>query len=117
MSEQETWLLETRVFKVKPGTRDEFDRISREGTIPLMRKIGITVLAYGPSPLADDEWHLVRAFPGLEQRVELAQALYVQPEWAEFDGPVGDMMVDYSTALVPVPEQTVKVLSEPGAWS
>lgn len=113
----EPWLLETRVFKLKPGTRAEFDRISREGTIPLMRRIGITVLAFGPSPLDEDEWHLVRAFPGLDERVRLAGSLYEQPEWAEFDGPVGEMMADYSTALVPVPESTVKLLSEPGAFA
>ncbi|XVS66974.1 hypothetical protein ACQPYE_13200 [Actinosynnema sp. CA-299493] len=113
----EPWLLEIRVFKLKPGTRAEFDRVSRDGTIPLMRRIGITVLSFGPSPLDEDEWQLVRAFPGLDERVQLAGSLYEHPEWAEFDGPVGEMMADYSTALVPVPESTVKLLSEPGAFA
>jgi len=112
-----SWLLELRIFKVKPGTRDEFDRISREGTIPLMRECGITVLSYGPSLLDENEWYLMRAFPDLDSRVELAGSLYARPEWnANFEEPVSAMIEDYHTALFPAPEQTVKLLTEPGAW-
>ena len=48
MTEAESWLLEMRFFKVRPGTRAEFDRISREGTIPMMRRYGIHVVDFGP---------------------------------------------------------------------
>jgi hypothetical protein len=95
-------LLEVRLFKLRPGTREEFDRISREGTIPLMRSLGIKVVAHGPSANNENGYFLVRAFSSDEQRVEQSQSLYVQPEWlAKYDGPVGEMVDDYDTAVMP----------------
>jgi hypothetical protein len=95
-------LLEIRLFKVRPGTRTEFDRISREGTIPLMRKLGITVLTHGPSLNNENGYFLVRAFASEAERVELSQSLYSTDEWLEkYDGPVGEMIEDYDTAVLP----------------
>lgn len=54
-------LLEIRMFRVRPGTREEFDRISREGTVPMMRRYGFTVLACGPQLDEDDGYYLVRS--------------------------------------------------------
>ncbi|AIG76772.1 Hypothetical protein AJAP_19550 [Amycolatopsis japonica] len=100
MDNAESWLLEIRLFKVKPGTRAEFDRISREGTIPLMRSLGITVLAHGPSLNNENGYFLLRAFPSEEERVERSQSLYTTDEWlAKYDGPVSSMIDDYDTSV------------------
>ena len=61
MGNAKPWLLEMRLFKLRPGTRAEFDRISREGTIPLMRTLGITVIAHGPSMNNENGYFLLRA--------------------------------------------------------
>jgi hypothetical protein len=96
-------LIELRFFTVEPGTREEFHRVSREGTIPLMRRLGIEVLSFGPALNDDDGYLLVRRFGSEEERVKLGAALYEAPEWAEFDQPVGAMIADYRTVVRPEP--------------
>jgi hypothetical protein len=95
-------LLEMRLFRVRPGTREEFHRITHEGTIPLMRSLGIDVLAYGPAANNDDLYYVLRAFSSEEQRTEQAHAFYSSPVWErDFDAPVMGMMEDYRIAVMP----------------
>jgi hypothetical protein len=102
MGDTDGWLLEIRLFKLRPGTREEFARISRDGTIPLMRQLGITVLAHGPSLNNDNGYFLVRVFRSEEERVTRSQALYATEEWAEkYDAPVTGMIEGYDTAVMP----------------
>jgi len=108
----ESWLLEIRLFKLHPGTRDEFDRISREGTIPMMRRHGITVVAHGPSLNDDDGYFLLRAFPSEEQRIVQSQAIYATDEWAaNYEEPIMGMIADYHTSVVPLSRQLVEGLT------
>jgi NIPSNAP protein len=101
MSNANSWLLEIRLFTLKPGTRAEFDRISREGTIPLMRSLGITVVAHGPSLNNDNGYFLLRAFPSEQDRLERGQSLYTTPEWlANYDDVVPPMIDAYDTAVL-----------------
>jgi hypothetical protein len=104
--DEASWVLEIRIFTVHPGARQEFDRISREGTIPLMRRLGINVVAFGPSPNNDEGYHLLRAFRSEEERVTLSQSLYTTEEWeTKYDAPVGAMIADYrTTVIVTTPE-------------
>lgn len=103
MTEPLPWLLEIRLFTLHPGTRTEFDRISREGTVPLMRRQGITVLAHSPAQNDEDGYVLIRAFPSEEDRVRLSQSLYTLPEWErDFDDQVTSMILDYRTAVLPM---------------
>jgi len=113
VSNNNHWLLEMRLFKVVPGTRTEFDRISREGTIPLMRRHGITVIAYGPSVDDDDSYFLLRAFASKEQRAEQSESLYATAEWMEnYDGPVMAMIDSYQTAVTPANRHVVQQLTD-----
>jgi hypothetical protein len=108
---EESWLLEIRIFTVQPGTRDEFDRISREGTIPLMRRLGITVVAYGPSLNNDDGYYLLRAFRSEQERVALSQSVYTTDEWeANYDAPITAMIADYRTAVISTTQEALKQL-------
>ena len=111
MTGDERWLLEIRTFSLHPGVRDEFDRVSREGTIPLMRRMGIVVLAHGPALNDENGYYLLRAFPSEEQRVAQSQAVYALPEWVEFEEPVTTMMADYGTTVLPVSQQVVTALA------
>ncbi len=95
-------LLEMRVFTLHPGTREEFDRVSREGTIPMMRRFGIEVIAFGPCLNNDDGYYLLRAFADEDDRVVRSQAIYATEEWtANYDEPVGAMIAGYLTAVLP----------------
>ncbi|MFJ9003803.1 hypothetical protein [Streptomyces canus] len=110
MSDADTpWLLEIRLFTVKPGVREEFHRVSRDGTIPLMRDCGITVVAHGPSLNDEDGYYLLRAFPSEEQRVELSQSVYATDVWLrKYADVVPEMMASYQTSVVPVPRPALE---------
>jgi hypothetical protein len=111
MADRESWLLELRMFKVQPGTREEFHRISDEGTIPMMRRYGIKVVKYGPALNDENTYFLLRAFPSEEQRVAQSQALYANAEWEEnYDGPVMSMIDEYHTVVMPASEQMIEQL-------
>ncbi len=106
------WLLEMRLFRLRPGTREEFARISEEETIPLMRGIGITVLAHGSSSNNENGYFLLRAFPSEQERVELSASLYRTDEWiAKYDEPVGAMIDDYDTAVFTLPRESLDQLT------
>jgi hypothetical protein len=95
-------LVEIRLFTLSPGARDEFDRISREGTIPMMRRWGLTVLSHGPCLNDENGYYLVRAFESEQQRVEGAKAFYASSEWEEnYEAAVMGMIDDYHTAVLP----------------
>lgn len=112
MTETDSCLLELRLFKVRPGTRAEFDRISREGTIPLMRRHDIEVVAFGPSLNDEDGYFLLRAFPSEPERVRQSQAIYATAEWeANYEQPVSGMIDDYWTSVMPATPQLVAQLA------
>lgn len=100
-------LLEIRMFTVQPGRREDFDRISRESTIPMMRRWGIEVISHGPALNDEDGYVLVRAFASEEERVGLQGRFYASEEWAEnYEKPVMEMIADYRTAVLPLDAAT-----------
>jgi hypothetical protein len=115
VSSDDDWILEIRLFTVSPDARPEFHRISRDGTIPLMRQCGITVLAHGPSPTDDDGYFLIRAFPSVELRNELVPSVYATKEWEEkYEEPVMKMIQEYHTTLLPVSRRVIEEWSATG---
>ncbi|MCA1218407.1 NIPSNAP family protein [Streptomyces sp. 8L] len=97
-------VLEMRLFTVQPGRRAEFARVSEEGTVPMMRRFGITVVAYGSSPNNDDGYYLLRAFDSEEDRVSVQERFYASTEWVEnYDKAVMDMIAAYQTAVLGSP--------------
>ncbi len=112
MIRNDQWLLEIRLYKIRPGTREEFHRISVDGTIPLMRGLGITVVTHGPSRNNENGYFLLRAFPSEQERVELSQSLYETEEWAaKYDEPVTAMIEDYATTVLPAPREAIRLLT------
>ncbi|MFD7664665.1 hypothetical protein [Streptomyces sp. NPDC059788] len=96
-------LLEIRFFTVHPGRREEFDRLSREETVPLMRRWGITVLTGGPALNDENGYCLVRTFASEEERVGLQERFYASAEWNDkYDKPVTAMIADYKTVVLPL---------------
>ncbi|HEY1574702.1 MAG TPA: hypothetical protein VGG05_25450 [Pseudonocardiaceae bacterium] len=111
----EHWLLEIRLFTLRSGTREEFDRISRDGTIPLMRELGITVIAHGPSRNKENGYFLMRAFPSETERVERSRAVYATAEWEQkYDSAVMGMIDDYDTTVFPVTPDVLRTLATLG---
>ena len=102
-------LLEIRSYELKPGTREEYDRLFREEAAPLLRRFEIDVVAVGPSAGDPNGYFLMRAFDDLEDRGRREEAFYASPEWRE--GPrqaVLDCIVTYTDALLELPDELIE---------
>ena len=97
-------VLDVRTYKLVPGGRDEFDRIFREGALPMLERAGIDVVAYGPSLDDDTSYCLIRGFPSADRRREQLGAFYGSDEWrANYDDAVMALIEKYHVVLI---EQT-----------
>jgi hypothetical protein len=77
-------ILEIRTYRLKPGTGDEFVRVMREESVPLLEKSGIRVVDCGASLVAEDgheEAYLIRAFATLEAHREQEKEFYGSAAW------------------------------------
>lgn len=104
-------ILEIRSYELKPGTRDEYDRLFREEAAPLLRQFEIDVVAVGPSEGDPNGFFLIRAFEDLDDRARREDAFYSSPEWRE--GPrqaVLDCIVAYTDAVLTLPDELVEAL-------
>ncbi|SNS83111.1 NIPSNAP protein [Streptosporangium subroseum] len=77
-------ILEVRTYRLKPGTGEEFVRVMREESVPLLEESGIRVVDYGTSLVAEDgheEAYLIRAFTSLETHREQEDRFYGSDAW------------------------------------
>jgi hypothetical protein len=74
-------LLEIRSYNLKPGTLDEFHRLVREQSVPMLRRWGVDLVAYGPSPHDPDSYFLMRAYADDTERQASQDAFYGSDEW------------------------------------
>jgi hypothetical protein len=99
-----TRVLDVRTYKLVPGARVAFDRIFREGALPMLERDGIDVVAYGPSLDDDDSYCLIRAFASDAARREQLDAFYGSDEWLQnYDAAVMALIESYHVVLI---EQT-----------
>jgi hypothetical protein len=95
-------VLDLRTYKLVPGGRESFDRIFREGALPMLGRHEIEVVGYGPSLADDRHYYLARAFPSASRRDEQLGAFYGSDEWLDnYDGAVMELIETYHTVLVP----------------
>ena len=78
-------IVEIRSYTLREGTRPEFHRLVEEASIPLLRKWGVDVVAYGPSLHDDVSYYLIRAYADLEDLRRSEESFYGSDEWR--DGP------------------------------
>jgi len=74
-------IVEIRSYNLKEGTREEFHRLFEEGAIPLLKKWGIDVVAYGPSPHDETSYYLIRAYESIEDMNRREEEFYGSDEW------------------------------------
>jgi NIPSNAP len=108
-------ILEIRTYRLAPGTRDEFVRLMREESTPLLERYGIRVVGCGASLVSEDghdEAYLVRAFPSLEAHAEQEARFYGSDDWRS--GPRENVLAcieSYHTVVVEISEAAVAALS------
>lgn len=108
-------ILEIRTYRLKPGTRDEFVRVMRDESLPLLTEFGIRVVDAGPSLVDEDgheEAYLIRAFDSLAHRDEQEEAFYGSDAWRS--GPreaIVSRIDTYHTIVVEVPDAAIAALT------
>jgi NIPSNAP len=94
--------LDLRTYKLVPGGRATFDRLFREGALPMLDRHGIEVVGYGPSLVDDDHYYLARAFPSGSHRELQLEGFYGSAEWQRRERAVMQLIDAYHTVVVPL---------------
>jgi NIPSNAP len=98
-----TPLLDLRTYKLVPGGREAFDRIFREGALPLLTRHEIEVLGYGPSLADDEHYYLARAFSSASRREHQLRAFYGSEEWRQrYERDVMELIEAYHVVVIPL---------------
>lgn len=107
-------IIDFRTYRLKPGMTDDYVRVVRDEAIPLLRKAGLDVVAFGVSESEIDghtDVYLVRAFPSLDVMHEQEGAFYSSDAWLQ--GPseaVVSRIESYHAVAIELSEQAVDLL-------
>ena len=71
--------VEIRSYTLKPGTREEFQRLFLEGALPMLHRWNVDVVAYGPSLHDKNSYYLMRRFDSLAHREQSEDSFYGSP--------------------------------------
>ena len=74
-------LLELRVYTLKPGTREAFQRRFEQQILPMLERFGVEVVRAGPSLHDELSFCLLRRFPSLAEREAQLARFYGSDEW------------------------------------
>lgn len=116
--QEEAVILEIRTYRLKPGTRDEFMRVMREESLPLLLKHGLDVVDAGASLVAEDdaeEAYLIRAFASIDEREKQEAWFYGSDEWR--GGPreaIVSRIESYHTIVIDASAEAVRALRRVG---
>ncbi len=103
--------VEFRTLNLKPGTRDQFQRIYVERSLPLLTKWGQDVVAHGPSLHDENTYYVIRRFDSLAQREQSEDAFYASDDWRK--GPREALLAlieTYTDIVLELDEGTVQGL-------
>jgi len=101
-------VVEIRSYNLKPGTRDRFEQLFLEEAYPMLRRVQMDVVAYGPSIHDEDSWFLMRSFESIDDRQKRQDAFYGSAEWR--NGPRDDILehIDsYTTVVIELDDETI----------
>lgn len=106
----ERWV-EIRSYRLKPGTRDTFDRLMSEISVPMLRHWQTDVVRHGASAHDDVSYYLIRAYASVEDRRRRQDEFYGSAEWR--DGPrqaILDLIEDYTSVVIPMDDRIIERL-------
>lgn len=74
-------IIEVRTYHVKPGLRDRFLDFFHRHAVPLQQSTGMRIMGPFVDVEDPDVFQWLRAFPSLEERDRMKDALYEGPGW------------------------------------
>lgn len=93
-------LVEIRSYNLKPGSRGEFHRLVMEASLPLLKRWGVDVVAFGPSPHDEDSYYLIRTYESLAQRQTSQDAFYGSDDWRQGPREAIVSLIESDTSIV-----------------
>lgn len=93
-------VVEIRGYNLKPGRRDEFQRLVTERTAPVLKRWNVDLVTHGPSLDDENAYYIIRAYPSVQALQDSQDAFYTSDGWRQ--GPragIRDCVV-YDTAVV-----------------
>ena len=103
--------IEIRSLNLKPGTRQEFQRLYIEEALPLLKRWNFDVVAHGPSLHDENSYYVIRRFESLAQREHSEDAYYASDDWRQ--GPreaILALIENYTDIVLELDEVAVKGL-------
>lgn len=107
-------IIEIRSYNLKPDTRDQFHRLMREQSLPLLQRWHTDVVAFGPSPQDEISYYLIRAYADLADLERSQEAFYGSDDWRH--GPREAILAcidTYTSIILPVDDATLQGLRQP----
>jgi hypothetical protein len=95
-------VVEIRSYTLKPNTRDQFHRLVREHSMPMLERWTMDVVAYGPSLHEENAYFLMRSFASVDDLQQQEDAFYGSDEWRQ--GP--------REAIIALIDTTISVIVE-----
>ena len=110
-------IIEIRSYNLKPGSRENFDRIMRTEARPLLEQHGTDVVAARPSLAEEHAYYIIRAYRDAAERDASQEAFYGSAAWREGPRePVLACIENYATIVIETDEATITGLrDEPDA--
>jgi predicted ester cyclase len=108
-------VLDIRTYRTVPGGREEFLRIMADDAVPMLRRYGVDVVAFGPAVQDDDHAILIRFFASLQERAQQLERFYSSEEWlTDHDPRVTPLIETYHTVVLPASPEVAAALSTLG---
>ena len=105
-------MLEIRTYRLAPEAGEEFDRVFREGALPLLERFGVHIVGYGTSVHDEDQYVLMRAYPSVSRRDEQLEGFYGSAEWQEnYEEIVQSLIESYQTVVIPLTSSVLEALA------
>lgn len=92
--------VEIRSYNLKSSNRDEFHRLVCQESYPLMKRWGVDVIAFGPSPHDDISYFLIRGYESLEHRQSSQDVFYGSSDWRQGPREAIISLIDSDTSIV-----------------
>ncbi|MGH8176648.1 MAG: NIPSNAP family protein [Steroidobacter sp.] len=103
--------VEIRSYTLQPGARASFGKTMSDEAVPMLRRWGVDVVAFGSSAHDEDSYYLIRAYRDLADRQRSQDEFYASAEWRE--GPRERILapiVNYTSVVVPMSAETIDAL-------
>ncbi len=76
-----TKLIEIRSYIIKENLIDEFHQLIKKESIPLQKKWGFKIKAFGKSTISKDVYYLIRCFKNEDELKTLNSDFYNSNDW------------------------------------